>query len=297
MMPPNSTPDGLRADDRDEFVSLSTGVTLHIRHWPGQGRPFVLLHGLASNCRTWELVADRLAEAGHRVVAVDQRGHGLSEKPPVADGYGFRAVTDDLAALLERLGLAGPVLAGQSWGGNVVLAFGARFPGVAGGLAFVDGGFLNLGGRGPWEEIAEALKPPPLAGTPFVQIRQRIAQTHPDWSEAALAGTLANFERLPDGTVRPWLSLDRHMAILRALWEQDTPARMAQVQEPVLICPARTGDSAWAAAKEIQVAQAASALANARVHWFDETAHDIHQHRPQPLAALFLEAVEDGFWG
>ena len=283
-------------DSHDEFIALPSGITLHIRHWMGKGTPFVLLHGLASNCRTWDLVVRTLVDAGHRVVTVDQRGHGLSDKPALVCGYDFETMTEDLAALLDVLALYAPILVGQSWGGNVVLAFGARFPGRTRGLGFVDGGFLTLSARGSWEESVEALKPPSLAGISYDAIRARIANLHPDWTETAVEGTLANFEHLPDGTIRPWLTLDRHMAILRALWEQQPLDLMPLVREAVLICPARTGDSTWTAAKEVQVADAHAVLTRAQVHWFDDTDHDIHQHRPAALAALFLSALREGIW-
>lgn len=129
------------------------GLKLHVREWEGRGQPFVLLHGLASNSLTWMGVGSLLAEAGHRVVAVDQRGHGLSDKPD--GGYDFDTVTDDLRRLMDALDLHQPIVAGQSWGGNVVLAFGVRHSGRACGLAFVDGGFLNLGSRfSDWETTA-----------------------------------------------------------------------------------------------------------------------------------------------
>ena len=125
----------------DQWISLTDTVpplTLHVREWrhddadsnPGVDGsakpPFVLVHGLASNARTWDEVAPILAANGHRVIAVDQRGHGLSDKPEGA--YDFAAVTADLHALLDELELEKPIIAGQSWGGNVALAFGARDP-------------------------------------------------------------------------------------------------------------------------------------------------------------------------
>ena len=55
----------------------------------GDATPFLLVHGLASTARTWELVMPLLADAGHPVAAIDQRGHGLSDKPD--DDYGLDA--------------------------------------------------------------------------------------------------------------------------------------------------------------------------------------------------------------
>ena len=71
-------------------MPVTGGVHLHAHRWDGTGRPFVLVHGLASNARLWDGVAARLADAGHRVVAVDLRGHGRSDKPD--DGYDIATV-------------------------------------------------------------------------------------------------------------------------------------------------------------------------------------------------------------
>ncbi len=268
-------------------------IRLHTLQWAGEGRPFVLLHGLASNATTWSAVARRLAAAGHRVVAVDQRGHGRSDKPE--SGYDFAAVVADLHALLAVLALDEPVIAGQSWGGNVVLAYGACYPGQAHRLVFVDGGFLDLQGRPGmnWERTASELRPPPLAGTPRTQLAARLRQHHPDWSAEGIEATLANFEELPDGTVRPWLTLDRHLQILRSLWEQRPAPLYAQVRCPVTIVVAEEPHSPeWQRLKQQQVAAAERGLAQVQVHWLAETAHDIHVHRPATLAALMLAVSE-----
>ena len=80
------------------------GLELAVREWAGERSPaFLLVHGLASNARTWDGVARHLNDAGHRVVAVDQRGHGQSDKPD--DGFSFEALTADLCALSDALGL------------------------------------------------------------------------------------------------------------------------------------------------------------------------------------------------
>ncbi len=269
---------------------VDVGVRLHVREWAaaGEKRPFLLVHGLSSNARTWEGVAQYLAEAGHPVTAVDQRGHGLSEKPE--GGYDFATVTADLQRLIVALGWQKPVLAGQSWGGNVLLEFGARYPGTASHLIFVDGGFLELHRRGPWEQIAVELRPPDLNGTPRAALKARMAGFHPDWSEAGIEATLHNFETLPDGTLRPWLILERHMTILRAMYDQRPAALYPQVQEPVLICVADDG-SEWAQRKREPVTRAVAAIPQAKEHWFAHTAHDIHVHRPRELAQAMLAFV------
>src|SRR5919201_4654241 len=111
------------------------GVTLHVRDWGGEASALavVLLHGLSSNARIWDRVAPRLAAAGLRPVAFDQRGHGESEQPD--SGYDFTTVTSDLGHALGALGIRRPLLAGHSWGGNVALQYAAEHPGGVAGLA------------------------------------------------------------------------------------------------------------------------------------------------------------------
>ncbi len=284
----------------DGYVTIrpeSGGLKLHLLEWPGEGAPFVLLHGLASNARTWLGVGNALAAAGYHVFAVDQRGHGLSDK--ASDGYDFATICDDLLLLLDTLALEQPIVVGQSWGGNVVLEFAARNPGRARGFAFIDGGILDLQEHpsgADWESIAVALRPPNLIGTPRSAIKQMIAQSNPGWTDAGVEATLANFETLPDGTVRPWLTLEHHMRILRSLWEQRPGDLYPRVAEPVLICAADDGNSAWTVAKHRMVASAQAYLPTSEVRWFHDTAHDIHVHRPSELASIFINEAAHGIW-
>ena len=132
-------------------------------------RPVLLVHGLASNARLWDGVAQRLGDAGHPVVAVDQRGHGRSDVP--ADGYDTETCAADLAALVDVLGWVdglAPVAAGQSWGGNVVLTLAARHPSSTAAIALVDGGWLRLGGRfETFEQCWQVLAPPSFDGVRY----------------------------------------------------------------------------------------------------------------------------------
>src|SRR5262245_13827995 len=112
----------------DGWVTGS-GVRLHYRAWAGPAAPaeppVLLIHGLASGSRIWDLVAPLLARR-RRVVALDQRGHGLSDKPD--DGYDFATIVADDLAAMTALGLARPVVVGHSWGASVVIALAAAYP-------------------------------------------------------------------------------------------------------------------------------------------------------------------------
>ena len=59
----------------DEWVTVD-GLSFHYRDWGGSGRPLMLLHGLASTCHIWDMVAPILAQ-DYSVIALDQRGRPL----------------------------------------------------------------------------------------------------------------------------------------------------------------------------------------------------------------------------
>lgn len=272
---------------------VDDGVVLSAVPWSLEGAevPVLLVHGLASNARLWDGVGPELAERGHPVLAVDQRGHGLSSKPD--GGYDFGTVTRDLHRLMSRLGWLGrgPVLVGQSWGGNVALDFAARHPDETGGLVLVDGGTIELSARfADWPTCEAALAPPPIAGTPLAQVEDWIRGNHPDWPESGIEGTLANMEVLGDGTVRPWLSREYHLEILRHLWDHHPPELYPQVQAPALLLMAEDrSNQRWMNGKRAEVTQAVKALPAATVQWI-EGDHDLHAQFPELVARAIHES-------
>ncbi|MFF9490391.1 alpha/beta fold hydrolase [Streptomyces sp. NPDC014676] len=96
----------------------------------------MLLHGLAGHADAWEMVASRLI-ARYQVVAVDQRGHGASERHP--QDVSRAAHVADVVAAVEQLGRRRPVLVGQSPGGRTALLTATR-PALVRGLVLVKAG-------------------------------------------------------------------------------------------------------------------------------------------------------------
>lgn len=257
----------------------SSGTELSAISWDGRselplsGKEFLLIHGLASNAETWRLVGDRLAAEGAQVVALDQRSHGLSQATD--SGFDFDTISADLASVVEQTNLTKPVVAGQSWGGNVAVHFASLYPYLIRSVVGVDGGHIRLQDRfTTWDECKAALTPPSLAGTEAGLMRTRMEQFHPDWSSAAIDATMENF-RVENGLVYPRLKLDQHLQILAAMYEHDPRKALASTLPSSLLVLAG-GDSSF------------PNPGFGRVEHIDGD-HDLHLHHPKRIASLIGE--------
>ena len=276
--------------ETDGFLTVpTTGLSMHYRDWGGTGRGILLLHGLASSGRIWDLAAPLLRPYG-RVVALDQRGHSLSGKPDT--GYDFPTIIADVQGAVQVLGLARPVVVGHSWGASVALAYAAHDPTCA-GVVLVDGGVMDMqvGPGATWDTVATRLAPPDLSHLQLDELVEHMGQgplAHLD-EPFRRAFFRSLMDEQPDGTVRPRLVRTRHMQILRGMWEQRPAAVLAQVSCPVLVVLAQfgagTGDPAYAAIREAGRALFA-AHPNVEVHIMADTIHDIPLQRPAALARL-----------
>ena len=101
------------------------GVRLHYElHGPAGGRPIVLVHGFASHYRLnwvgtrWQ---ETLVGAGFRVIGLDCRGHGMSDKPHVTSAYEGKTMAADVAGLLDEVGVARADYLGFSMGARIGL--------------------------------------------------------------------------------------------------------------------------------------------------------------------------------
>jgi pimeloyl-ACP methyl ester carboxylesterase len=98
----------------------------------GDGPPIVLLHGITESRGSWDPLIGPLAR-GHRVVAVDLRGHGEFDRHPP---YDVLTMAADVHAVVDAAGAGDPLLVGHSLGGAVVTVYAAAYP--ARGVVNVD---------------------------------------------------------------------------------------------------------------------------------------------------------------
>ena len=140
---------------KSSTITGGGGAQLHVvESGNAEGRPILFIHGFSQCWLAWSRqMSSSLAER-YRLVAMDIRGHGLSDKP--RDGYDdSRLWADDVKAVLESLSLDHPVLSGWSYGPLVILDYIRHYGEERlGGIQFV-GGISKLGS----EAAAAAISP------------------------------------------------------------------------------------------------------------------------------------------
>jgi pimeloyl-ACP methyl ester carboxylesterase len=121
---------------RDKTIQVN-GLALHYRDWGGEGVPAIALHGFALNHHSFDEVAPALNDVV-RVLAFDQRGHGLSQWAAELGDYTRETMVSDVAGMVETLGLEQVVLVGHSMGGMNAMTYAARHPERVPALVLID---------------------------------------------------------------------------------------------------------------------------------------------------------------
>jgi pimeloyl-ACP methyl ester carboxylesterase len=119
------------------YLERENGGKVYYESYGSGSHALVLIHGWGMSCRTWDHVTPALAADGHRLVLIDHRGCGASDKD-FAD-LSIDAIAGDVVALVDALGLESVVLNGWSLGGAVAVAAAAQLGGRCHGLVLTCG--------------------------------------------------------------------------------------------------------------------------------------------------------------
>jgi epoxide hydrolase 4 len=107
----------------------TNGIRLHaMQAGPEGGRLVILLHGFPEFWRGWIRQIEPLASAGYYVLAPDQRGYNLSDKPFRVEAYVLDELGEDISGLIKAAGRQKAIIVGHDWGGVVAWWLGIHFP-------------------------------------------------------------------------------------------------------------------------------------------------------------------------
>lgn len=285
------------------MVVVDPGDRIHFLDWGGDGRPGVLLvHGLSNTAWSWAPVA-RMSAASRRTVAMDLRGHGLSDAP--TEAYEPDLLAEDVVAVAEGSGLlatgvAGAdrvVLAGHGFGAIVAawaaLALGER----CAGLVLVDGGWEHLEdatGMDADEFLRGLDEPPEVMGSLDAFLADRAAFDPATWDADQDRAARATVVETHAGKVVPATRPHALEACVRTMFEYDPEATLAAVAVPI-VALAATDDETASRARALDRASAARVVAGRepiRVVSFGRDGHNLMRYRPEAVTAAILEAAE-----
>ena len=275
----------------------------------GTGPGVLLVHGLLSTAWAWAPIARRLRR-DRRVVAVDLRGHGLSDAP--TEGYDRATLTDDVVAVAEGSGLlrmgqdaGGPddrlVLAGHGFGAIVAAWTAARLGPRCAGLVLVDGGWEDLEAATGMDadELLRGLdEPPEILRSMATYLADREAYDPRTWDDDQEAAARAAVVELPVGRVEPAVHHHVREASVRAMFEYRPADVLAEVVAPVTVLAAADDEDGTRAGA---LGATAATLAGRgcreiRMARWPLVGHNLMRYRPDEVAAAVLAAdrQEDG---
>ncbi len=259
------------------------GAVLSVEDFGGSGPPVLLLHGLAGYGREWQRSADLLT-ASFRVFALDQRGHGNSQRR--SSDSRREAYVEDVAMVIGELGLGPVTLVGQSMGANTAMLVAAEHPELVACLVVIEG---SPGGPDDpdlavqaAEQIGASLRRWPV---PFAdRDAARAFFVEKGFDAEAWTGGL---EQRPDGLWQRF-AVDTMIACMRDLQSRSYWDQWRQVRCPTLLI---FGEHGMFDAEHEQ--KVADALPGCRLVRIAGAGHDVHLDAPAAWIAALQDLVAD----
>ena len=287
------------------FIVDADGVRIHFLDWGGPaeraGAGVVAIHGIGHTAWAWTPVARRLGgERGvRRLVAMDLRGHGLSDAPTEDGAYDLQLHAADAVAVADGSGLLSThgrvVLAGHGFGAIVAAEAALDLGERCAGVVLVDGGWESLEEATGLdvEEFLRGLEEPPevmRSMTAFLADRREFdpGTWDSDQEQAARASVVETHA----GRVVPSARPHATEATVRAMFEYEPLDVLPFIDAPVSAILAADDEtrSRLHALAAVSAAREATGRAAIRRISFGHDGHNLMRYRPNEVAAAILAA-------
>lgn len=217
-----------------KFIQTN-GIQLAYVDYGGSGEPLLLMHGLSANCRHFDGLITAGLATHFRVLAVDLRGRGLSDKP-AGMVYAPADHARDIIGMLDALGIEKVLLGGHSYGGLMTMYIGAHYPERVKKMVILDAGIMHPKVK---DLIAPAIRrlgqPVESFETYLAAMKQNPAYHQGVWNDDIVAYYRADVYDLPDGRVMPRSTPDIINAAVDQILEVDWPTVMPRATMPGIL--------------------------------------------------------------
>ncbi|RJP66720.1 MAG: alpha/beta hydrolase [Candidatus Abyssobacteria bacterium SURF_17] len=253
----------------------------------GKGEAIVFLHGYTGNSQDWANQIP-LVSARCRAIAIDHRGHGKSEAPAMEEAYSIKTFSEDVYALLSKLGITRCCLVGHSMGGFMALQLVLDHPEIVKAMVLVDTssgefevapGYAEL--RAKLDELARAkgMKAAFEYDAAHNPVRIERFKRHPELREVTRRKMM---NTSVDGYV--------HVAKTFGKWQPVT-GRLGEIQVPVLIFLGEE-DTGFIRASQILK----EGIRGSELITVQGVGHSPHEEAPQVFNEAFLRFLSKIIW-
>ncbi len=265
---------------------------------PADAPGVLLVHGVGQTAWIWTPVARRVRSRRH-VVALDLRGHGLSDAP--TSGYDERTLAEDAIAVADGAGLLarGPiVVAGHGFGGVVAVWTAAALGDRCAGVVLVDGGWEDLEaatGQTPDEFLRTLDEPPEVLRSMTAFLADRTAFDPGTWDADQEHAARATVVPTHAGRVVPATRPHAVAGAIHALFAYRPAEALAAVRAPIVALVAADDEDGGrrAALVDAQRVIAAAGRPPIRVASFPHDGHNLMRYRPAEVATAILTVPGD----
>jgi esterase len=280
-------------DWRCSALPLQAGVPFSLAHAlvgePDAPKLALLLHGALGSGNNLRGLASKLSKLRpeYRFCLVDLRHHGASQGAPPPNT--LEACANDLAGLIEQLGVEPPVIAGHSFGGKTSLMFAQLFPGRARQVWVLDS---NPGSQPPSDdnEVMRVISAVRATTTPAADRHSVVAGLMAQGLSSGTSNWLAtNLERAPDGLV--WrFDLDAIHELMLDYFRVDLwPVLESGASDSDFRVVVAEQSDRWAPENRARLRGLAASSPHAKLHIVPNAGHWLHVDNPAFLLELMRE--------
>ena len=300
--PSGVPPPDIDAEPEGFVVVLEPNDRIHFLDWGGpatagerQPHGVLLIHGLANTAWSWIAVARRLRRA-RPTVAMDIRGHGLSDAPTA--GYDPESLAEDVVAVAEGSGLlASPddriIVAGHGFGATVGAWAAASLGARCAGIVLVDGGWVDLAastGMEPGEFLRGLDEPSEILRSMTAFLADRRAFDPRTWDTDQERAARATVVETHAGRVVPTTRPHAVEGSVEAMFAYRPDVVLPSIEAPIAALVAADDEegSAAAALETVGAALAAARRPPIAVMRFPDDGHNLLRYRPEAVAGAIL---------